>query len=70
MVPAVRKVELRLNHRYLIVGTDGLWDYITGEEVMDIIKSEVEIEDITKALIKRAVKNSSTDNISVIVLKL
>lgn len=37
---------------------------------MQIIKSEVEIEDISKALIKKAMKNNSVDNISVIVLKL
>lgn len=66
----MRKVELRLNHRYLIVGSDGLWDYVSADECMQIIKSEVQIEDIAKGLIKRAKKNNSADNISVIILKL
>lgn len=28
-VPEVRRVELRLHHKYLIVASDGLWDFVT-----------------------------------------
>jgi serine/threonine protein phosphatase PrpC len=28
-VPEVKRVELRLHHKYLVVASDGLWDFIT-----------------------------------------
>ena len=28
VTPEVKKVELRLSHKYLVVGSDGLWDYV------------------------------------------
>ena len=40
------------------------------QEAFEIVKSQLEVEDIAKTLIKKALKNGSTDNISVVVLKL
>ena len=36
--PDVKKIPLRLHHRYVIVASDGLWDYVPVKTVQKIIK--------------------------------
>jgi serine/threonine protein phosphatase PrpC len=61
---------LRLTHKYLIIGSDGLWDFIDISKVHKNIKQEGDAENIAKFLTKTAIENGSNDNITVIVLKL
>lgn len=28
VVPEIKKMEIRLSHKYLVVGSDGLWDFL------------------------------------------
>lgn len=68
--PDIKRVPLRLHHRYVVVATDGLWDYVPVKTVQKIIKQEIEPEDIALRLIKVAISEGSYDNISVVVIKL
>lgn len=68
--PEVKKAEIRLSHKYLVVGSDGLWDFVDMKKVQKILKSEIEADDISKALLKMAIENGSNDNITVIAIKL
>lgn len=36
--PDIKKVPIRLHHRYVIVATDGLWDYVPLKTIQKIIK--------------------------------
>lgn len=36
--PDIKKIPLRLHHRYVIVATDGLWDYVSLKKIQQIIK--------------------------------
>lgn len=36
--PDVKKIPLRLHHRYVIIASDGLWDYVQLKNVQKIIK--------------------------------
>lgn len=36
--PDIKKVPLRLHHRYVVVATDGLWDYVPLKTIQKIIK--------------------------------
>jgi protein phosphatase 1L len=36
--PAIKKIPLRLHHRYVIVASDGLWDYVPIKTIQKIIK--------------------------------
>jgi serine/threonine protein phosphatase PrpC len=36
--PELKKVELRLTHKYLIAGSDGLWDFIELDKLHKNIK--------------------------------
>ena len=52
--PELKKMQVRLSHKYLVVGSDGLWDFIDIQKVQKILKSEIEADDISKALLKMA----------------
>jgi serine/threonine protein phosphatase PrpC len=36
--PDIKKIPLRLHHKYVIVASDGLWDYVPIKTVQKIIK--------------------------------
>ena len=59
--------------RYLILASDGIWDVTTDEDLMRIFIRENydrSTKLLTKILLDHAVEKGSTDNISVIVIKL
>lgn len=68
--PEIKKMEIRLSHKYIIVGSDGLWDFAQIKDVQKVIRNSEEAEDIAKLLTKMAIENGSNDNITVLVLKL
>ena len=68
--PEIKKAEIRLSHKYLVVGSDGLWDFVDVMKVHKVVKNEMEADDIARALLKMALENGSNDNVTVVVLKL
>ncbi len=68
--PEVKKVEIRLNHRFVVVASDGLWDFVKAPAVQKIVKESEEPDVIARSLIKAALAQGSVDNISVVVIKL
>ncbi|KAF2074738.1 hypothetical protein CYY_003970 [Polysphondylium violaceum] len=58
-------------HSHLIVASDGLWDVISGNRAMEIVKLEQTEEKMASALLNCAVNSiKSKDNISIIVVTL
>ncbi|XP_057860010.1 probable protein phosphatase 2C 32 [Cryptomeria japonica] len=58
---------------FVVLGTDGLWEKIENQEVIDMclsIGSKKPLEDVAKHLVKVAQDRGTTDDISVIVLRL
>ena len=68
--PQVRKLEIRLSHKYLIIASDGLWDFVKIKAIQKILKEQMQPDDIARTLIKTAIGEGSADNISIIVIKL
>ena len=59
--------------KYLIVASDGIWDIAKDNDLMRIFVKEnngKSTKELTKELITYAIDNGSTDNISLIVVKL
>ena len=77
--PDIYEYVLNENDKFIIVASDGIWEYLSNEEVMDIVK-EVYLEGEDKAdkaceiLVKRATdawkkENTNTiDDISCVIL--
>ncbi len=75
--PEVLVHQLTSNDRYLILASDGVWDYMTNEEVMDIamtikdpLKSSEEITKTAKSRWAERDQDGRRDDITVLVVKL
>lgn len=58
--------------KYIVLASDGLWDYIEKVEVMKLLDNGIDIvsmEKLVEKLIKLAISNGSGDNISIILIK-
>eukprot|EP00761_Pharyngomonas_kirbyi_P012774 gb/GECH01012801.1/.p1 GENE.gb/GECH01012801.1/~~gb/GECH01012801.1/.p1 ORF type:complete len:288 (+),score=81.87 gb/GECH01012801.1/:1-864(+) len=61
--------ELNSNDTHLILACDGLWDVVEDQEAVDLVKDQ-EPQEAADLLMQTALKKRSTDNISIMVLKL
>lgn len=57
---------------YLVIGTDGLWDVLSNEDVCSIVRSsqDLELNRMASALTTTAYSSGSTDNITAVVVDL
>jgi protein phosphatase 2C len=72
-VPEYDSVELTKNNRFFVMASDGLWDTLSNEKVIDEVQSKYEknsAEYIAEYLADLAIEKGSKDNITVIVAKL
>ncbi len=67
--PTLTKVEITPDHHYLIIACDGLWDVIEPQTAIDSIKQKNALE-ASELLRTLAYQRGSTDNVSIIVVKL
>lgn len=69
-VPHFNKKMLTLKDKFCVVASDGIWDEISGDKVVSVAKECDSAKDLAKKLVEIAIEKGSTDNISVIVIKL
>jgi len=68
--PYTQDVLLNDSDTHLILACDGLWDVCTDQAAVDLLAEEKDAEAMAKKLLIYALKNGSTDNISVMVILL
>ena len=69
--PSVNKVNVSFNDRYyLILATDGVWDFVSEEDIFFFTINHNDSMDICKNIVDKAKNNGSTDNITCIVIDL
>ncbi|KAL1339592.1 hypothetical protein AAHE18_U049400 [Arachis hypogaea] len=67
--PEITESILSVEDEFLVMASDGLWDIMSGEEVIKIIKDTVKEPGMcSKRLATEAVERGSRDNITVIVV--
>lgn len=66
--PSTGKYKIKHSDKYLILGTDGLFDYVSNEKVAEICKGEE--DKILERLKEEALSNKSGDNLTVFLIKL
>lgn len=67
--PDILEAELGAEDRVLILATDGLWDVISNEEAIRLIRHIGEAEAAAKKLTDEAFARGSSDNISCVVVQ-
>lgn len=66
--PDVMKHTLDAKVTHLILGTDGLWDFISNDEASKIVKKSSSAQDAAEKLVGAAIKACSNDNITALVV--
>ena len=55
---------------YIIIASDGIWDAVSEEEIMQMGGDKLSSDDFSKKIVKLAIDKGTRDNISCIVIKL
>lgn len=67
--PYTTSVEITADDEFVIIGCDGLWDVCTDLKATSICKG-LSAQDAANRLVKYALENNTTDNVTVLVVKL
>jgi protein phosphatase PTC1 len=68
--PYTTDIKLEPTDTHLILACDGLWDVCSDQEALGIVTAERDAESMSKKLLIHALKNGTTDNVSVMVIVL
>eukprot|EP01087_Luapelamoeba_hula_P002962 TRINITY_DN1278_c0_g1_i1.p1 TRINITY_DN1278_c0_g1~~TRINITY_DN1278_c0_g1_i1.p1 ORF type:complete len:258 (-),score=57.26 TRINITY_DN1278_c0_g1_i1:485-1258(-) len=68
--PYTTDTKLTAEDTHLILACDGLWDVCTDQEAVDLMLQEKDADSMSKKLLLYALKNGSTDNVSVMAIVL
>ncbi|KAG0317797.1 Protein phosphatase 2C 1 [Dissophora globulifera] len=68
--PYTTRTVISADNPYLILACDGLWDVCSDQEAVELIKDEVCPSKASQLLLDHALQKFSTDNISVMVIRL
>jgi len=66
--PHCVSVELLPTDKFLILACDGVWDVMSDQEAIDLIKDIPDAATMAKTLVIHSLKQGSKDNLSVIVV--
>jgi serine/threonine protein phosphatase PrpC len=71
--PDLREWTLTPADQFLVIGTDGLWDVLTNQEAVDIVRKwigTVSLEECSSKLCLRAMNKGSMDNVTCVIVDL
>lgn len=68
--PFTTSVELTRDDEFLILACDGLWDVIDDQDACELIKDIEEPNEAAKTLVRYALENGTTDNVTAMVVYL
>ena len=73
--PHVTETVLTEDDDFLIIACDGVWDILTDQEAVDLVRREMEQNSnenaaVANVLVQRSLAGGSTDNITALVIKL
>ncbi|XP_052210301.1 probable protein phosphatase 2C 59 [Diospyros lotus] len=67
--PDIQEEKVDDSLEFLILASDGLWDVVTNEEAVAMVKPIEEPEDAAKRLMQEANQRGSGDNITIVVVR-
>ncbi|SCU82932.1 LAMI_0C01398g1_1 [Lachancea mirantina] len=66
--PFTTSVEITTTDRFLIIACDGLWDVVEDQKACEMIKNLTDANEAAKKLVRYALENGTTDNVTVMVV--
>ncbi|KXN90607.1 hypothetical protein AN958_03847 [Leucoagaricus sp. SymC.cos] len=67
--PYTTETELCDKDEFLILACDGLWDVISDQQSVDLIRDTQSAQEASAKLLKHAISHHTTDNVTVIVVR-
>ncbi|XP_019176596.1 PREDICTED: probable protein phosphatase 2C 59 [Ipomoea nil] len=67
--PEIKEEKVDSSLEFLILASDGLWDVVTNEEAVSMVKPIPEPEEAAKRLMQEAYQRGSADNITIIIVR-
>ncbi|KAF3777114.1 putative protein phosphatase 2C 59 [Nymphaea thermarum] len=67
--PEIKEEVIDGSLEFLILASDGLWDVVTNEEAVSMVKSIEDPEEAAKRLMQEAYQRGSADNITCVVVR-
>ena len=68
--PSVTSRSLSKGDNFLLIATDGLWNFVTPPQACQVMSSVTSAEEAATTLVNLALQQGSTDNVSVVVVDL
>ena len=67
--PHIAKIEINEDDLFLVIASDGVWDFMKDEDFKVLMNSDMNSLDICKDVIIESLRQGSSDNISCFVIK-
>lgn len=69
--PTIRRLLLKPKDRWLVIATDGVWDWFEEKDLLAITnKEEATAKGIAQEIVKISLEQGSKDNITCLVIEL
>jgi len=68
--PYTTETKLTEEDKFFIIACDGVWDVMTDQEALDIVKGETDPTKMSEMILLESLNRSTTDNITVMVVLL
>ncbi len=73
--PEIEDFQILKEDEFFILATDGLWDVVKHQQSVDLVRGylfqhELSVEEASKELCQHALKLGSSDNVSIVIVKL
>lgn len=70
--PELKLVTLNKEDEFLIIGSDGMWDFFTSQNAIDFARRRLQehndVKLCCKEVVEEAVKRGATDNLTVVIV--
>ena len=68
--PYITKINITDEDKYVIMGSDGIWDVVSDDDAFEISKTCKEPKELCDQIVQKAIDGGSMDNISCFVIQL
>jgi serine/threonine protein phosphatase PrpC len=69
--PTIRRLLVKPTNKWLIIATDGVWDWFEEKDLLGITnKEDTTAKNVAQEIVKKSLEQGSKDNITCLVIKL
>ena len=68
--PSLFSSLINENDLFVIMGSDGVWDVFTEEDLSKLSKEKLSTEEFAKKIVKLSIDKGTTDNVTILVIRL